>query len=130
VPPPEIKEIAETLTNEELLKKIKMTSINLENYPLIKDSAPALIKALYVLDISKNELKVEGLSAAQISTIMPYFNKLKKESRQAIRLALDSYKNLVNIRQKSPKKIFYFIKKEGVKYYKNYGQEKKTSAPK
>lgn len=120
--------VSETLTNKRLMVKIENEEIDLGRYPFIKDSDPVIIKSLYVLDVVRNELKVKGLSASQISKIMPYFNKLKKESRQAIRNALDSNKKLVNIRRKSPKKIFYFIKKEGVKHYRDYAEKRKNPA--
>lgn len=104
-----------------LLEKMRKVKINFQNYPLIKNSDPVLIKSLYVLDISKNELGIEELTVAQISILMPYLNKLKQESRHAIIKALDRNKEFVNIRKISAKKIFYSIIEKGCHHYRNIG---------
>jgi len=102
----------------ELIDKIKNIRINSQKYPLVKNNDEVLVKCLFILDIVKNEARVEELTAPEIETVAPYFNKLKV-SHQAARQALDRHPEYVSIRQEGPKKTFYGIKDEGIKYYRN-----------
>ena len=107
----------------DLIDKIKNIRIDEQKYPLVKNNDDVLIKCLFILDIVKNEADIEELTAPQIETVAPYFNKLKV-SHQAARETLDRHTEYISIRREGPKKTFYSIKDKGIKYYKNPEQEK------
>jgi len=109
----------------ELINKIKDIRIDEQKYPLVKNNEEVLTKCLFILDIVNNEANVEELTAPQIEAAAPYFNKLKV-SHQAARETLDRHTEYVSIRREGPKKTFYAIKNEGVKYYKTPRQKDKN----